>query len=317
MECKKCGNEIKKGEEYCRFCGLRVKNNEPIKIKFTYVVCTIIILFILVILVIMLLNNKKYENNKKATKTIDIEQQEEITNTTNTQQEETKLENTAKEILKEGDFVNYIDKNGKIILCRVLYDSTSQYGLQIISSGAVDSISLGGTTTKGRISSYNNAIDELNMGAQEYMNTSLSNKARSVGGNPTSSKDNVGYRKFSEERFEWVSEIGNFKDIDENYQKDVEQMNKLGITSTGGTYWLASRVAYYYENRNNSLSFGIRKIWSDGTVSETMICSIGKNLLEAGGTIESLSIRAVFDIKSDVVIMEGNGTEELPYIIGK
>lgn len=49
MECKKCGNEIKEGEEYCGFCGLRVKNNEPIKIKFKHWLIGIIILVLLII----------------------------------------------------------------------------------------------------------------------------------------------------------------------------------------------------------------------------------------------------------------------------
>lgn len=63
MECKKCGNEIKEGEEYCGFCGLRVKNNEPIKIKFKHRLISIVLITLLILLIIGIFIFYVFEKN--------------------------------------------------------------------------------------------------------------------------------------------------------------------------------------------------------------------------------------------------------------
>ena len=88
--------------------------------------------------------------------------------------------------LKEGDEVIYTDKNGNPIICIVLYDKTSDFGIQVISKDIVgEKVEIGNgtgiaswSTYSERYSiakaSYNTAIATLNNKAQSYMNSELS-----------------------------------------------------------------------------------------------------------------------------------------------
>ena len=73
--------------------------------------------------------------------------------------EEPTVENT----LKAGDYVTYPSAQGEIER-RVLYDSTSEYGVQLITSACVGSdITLGDENNfTNAMNSYNNAISTLN-----------------------------------------------------------------------------------------------------------------------------------------------------------
>ena len=59
MKCKNCGNEIQENDEFCGICGTKVKTNEPIKIKFTYLIIGILILFLVIPIGTMIYNNKQ------------------------------------------------------------------------------------------------------------------------------------------------------------------------------------------------------------------------------------------------------------------
>ena len=96
--------------------------------------------------------------------------------------------------LKVGDYVNYPDKNGNKILCKVLYNNEN-YGVQLVSLNAVGSVTLGShdpkipsdIVSKSSLEkakwSYNNAIKTLNDKAEEYRNPKYTDegKARCVG----------------------------------------------------------------------------------------------------------------------------------------
>lgn len=56
----------KKGAEYCECCGLRLINNEPIKIKFNYLI-VFIICIVLFVGIIVIINNKKVISIKFST----------------------------------------------------------------------------------------------------------------------------------------------------------------------------------------------------------------------------------------------------------
>ena len=77
--------------------------------------------------------------------------------------------------LKVGEYIKYdtgvnsVGENG-VIICRVLYDVNSEYGLQIISDKKVEDLTLGGNDWATASESYNNAITTLNTETEKYLN---------------------------------------------------------------------------------------------------------------------------------------------------
>lgn len=183
-------------------------------------------------------------------------------------------------------YVNYVDKNGSTILCRVLYND-NEHGLQIISADSVETIYLGKndenykddenlTNIQKAKKSYNNAIENLNNKAESYNNTSLSYDARCVGSIAIVT-NNVFTNKDDEAD---VDESTNNKGSDTNYTEDFNKMKDLGIQVID--IWLASRYgggairetyynyyggltyhALFYDNNaeNNNPSHGFRPIF--------------------------------------------------------
>ena len=60
MKCKKCGNEIEKGDKYCGICGAKIRNDEPIKIKFNYWLIGAILITVLIMIICFNIKNIKY-----------------------------------------------------------------------------------------------------------------------------------------------------------------------------------------------------------------------------------------------------------------
>ena len=81
----------------------------------------------------------------------------------------------AYDVLKEGDFVTYIDNNGNEIPCVVLYDLESKDKIEIISVNKVGDVKLEGTS-----SGMPNCKSKLSTEANKYLNNKLANNARSV-----------------------------------------------------------------------------------------------------------------------------------------
>ncbi len=186
---------------------------------------------------------------------------------------------------KISSYVNYVDKNEKKILCKVLYDADSDYGLQIVAVNPVDTVILGpddpilpaemASQSKFEKSkySYNNAIKTLNDKAETYRNPKYTdeNGARCVGSVPDNPSSESGYFK-AFVGYTYMNDYnGIFKDTDSNYSntthnRDWQQLAVVGakgITdiTKSDCYWLASR---FVESNSNYSSFFVRFVGSNG-----------------------------------------------------
>ena len=95
-------------------------------------------------------------------------------------------------------------------------------------------------------------------------------------------------------------------------------------TDTADDYWLASRNYYWHHGGNGILSkvFAVRYITSSGTISShgiTMFSADQSDLYGGYGehhnyTVSS-SLRPIITIKSNIKILDGNGTKNNPYIL--
>ena len=217
-------------------------------------------------------------------------------------------EPTAEDTLKAGDYVTYPSAQGDIE-CRVLYDSTSEYGVQLITSACVgNDVTLGDSDFTTSMNSYNNAISTLNNAAGVYNNSDYST-ARCVGSNPTTPSAEAGYYTFTEFS---SSYSGQLKDTDTNYETDYNQMESLEINDIDDRYWLASRRV---DSNSNSSYFCVRYVGTTGSVSYDYLCYVHSS----GGTIAnyySNGLRPVFTLKSGIKVTGGNGESGTPYTLG-
>ena len=229
-------------------------------------------------------------------------------------------EKTTKD-LKAGDYIKYntgvnsVGTNG-IVTCRVLYDASSEYGLQLITDKNIVNVTLEADDWTTARNSYNNAITILNNEAGKYLNKTYATDARCVGSVPTNkngtfinkNSENVGpqtFRYFSTS----VESANNMKAADTNYKTDITQMESLNILTTGKNYWIASRFV------NDSLSFCdlyVHRVMADGNFSQMYLCRV-KSDSAYGFSSTTYGLRPCFSLKSDIKITRGNGTSESPY----
>ena len=225
---------------------------------------------------------------------------------------------TAQGTLKAGDYVTYPSSKGNLA-CRVLYDSSSGYGVQLITSSCVKDVTLGyndptvsGTDnfTKAK-NSYNNAVSTLNNAAEEYNNITYSTRARCVGSHPTSTSDTTSY--FTS-RYSYMSSYnGQFKNNDTtNYITDCNQMGSLGIRDIDDNYWLASRAVN--SSSDNSL-IGVRYVNTSCDLYLNPLCGVNSSGSTSAWS-DTDGLRPVFTLKSGIKVTGGNGTEESPYTLG-
>ena len=211
---------------------------------------------------------------------------------------------TATEILEEGDYVTYPSPSGNIA-CRVLYDSTSGYGVQLITSDTVtDSYTLGADDDfDGNKTLYNNVISTLNSAVSSYNNSTYST-VRCVGSVPNNpSQDSAGY--FTSSYSYMSSYNGQFKDTDTNYKTDFDQMGTLGIRNIGKTYWLASRIVNSNSNRSG---FSVRYVGSRGSLDHgDGLCRVYSNGVASAASY-SFGLRPCFTLKSGIKVTGGDGT---------
>ena len=162
--------------------------------------------------------------------------------------------------LKAGDYVTYIDGTNTPRKCVVLYDSSSPYGVEIITMETVEDIEVGnGTgsvfsnsgTTEFDISmnSYNNLINTLNSKASIYLNTAYASDVRSVGSVPNNKNSQSGM--FTSSYNYMLNYNGKLVDTDNNYIIDYNQMETLNIQNIDEFYWLASRNVNSNYNRTD------------------------------------------------------------------
>ena len=215
--------------------------------------------------------------------------------------------NSVQKILKAGDYVTYPSSQGDLA-CRVLYDNSSGYGVQLITSTFVgNDITLGSSDFTTSMNSYNNAISTLNNAASVYNNNAYST-ARCVGSNPANPSAEAGMHttQFSS------SYSGKLRDTDENYKTDFEQMKKLSMLDIGKDYWISSR---YVNSQSNFSVFYVYVIYSDGGFQANNLCEV---LSEGSIRANSFSrgLRPVFILKPTIKVTGGNGTASSPYTLG-
>ena len=225
------------------------------------------------------------------------------------------------DILEAGDYVYYEDGQGTRQLCAVLYDSSSPYGVEIITMNTVEDITLGNGMPVGLVSqsisyfnmamnSYNNAISTLNNATTKYINASYIDRARCVGSLPNNPNSEAGMYSRTEN---WFSSYnGKFKDTDMNYELDTDQMIHIGILEIDEPYWMASRFISEIET---SSSFHLYEVSLNYGLDIAQFCQIHE-----GGTVYSRSfsegLRPVFHLKSNIKVTGGTGEEDSPYTLG-
>ena len=77
-------------------------------------------------------------------------------------------------VLKQGDWVYYVDKNNTYRKCRVLYgpenENYESYGVQIITMTTLEMVTIGGYNVTDNRNSYNSAIDTLTTRVETFQN---------------------------------------------------------------------------------------------------------------------------------------------------
>ena len=234
------------------------------------------------------------------------------------------IDENASEEHKKSPYVMY---NG--MLCRVLYDKNSEYGVQIITQYATEKVKIGANdesvnpedlnanippywqnNVKAAILSYNNALDKLYQLSQKYIdNSGIALKVRCVGSSPDFEADSK--ETFSDETKQYLVDAGlnnvfytssNRENIDEEILYKLQLYEGPDVRFS----WLAYRKCDS----------------SDGEVR----LSIGEFPVPSGKTIVDLkdvsqaydgeaNLRLVFLLSENVKVIEGDGSNDNPYIL--
>ena len=250
-----------------------------------------------------------------------------------------KTDSTATEAADKSSYVKY---NG--LDCRVLYNDET-HGLQIITAGNVEEVTLGSGDTmdtatgfsyggdgadasesvaidenfRTAAASYNNAVNNLNNKAKSYKDTKgIAKDARCLGSTSTLKNG-----KFEGDTSGMCAEIdgyvanygwnNKFKTEDTNYLEDVDQLNTLGLNvSSEKETWLASRSV---DSDVTTPWFHLRIVGSNGGVYDRGLCYIGWSSSTTMSYAQCYGFRPVFLLSSNVVISSGDGTIGNPYNI--
>ena len=209
--------------------------------------------------------------------------------------------------LKPGDYVIYdtgLPETGEVV-CRVLYDANSEYGLQIITN---DCIKENGEYVEVEISSddgYNNAVGNLNKKAEKYKNDTYALDTRCVGSNPK-------YKNSESDYAEYNGIIHPVKEKDANYEMDYNTLEKLNLLNIKETYWLASRETQIGNVYNGNI----------GIICYLRV--VGKEMAQISGCAKEIyndrfvyanrgdinGLRPVFTLRGDLKIVSGDGKSE-------
>ena len=210
--------------------------------------------------------------------------------------------------LTAGNWVRYEDGTGVERDCVVLYDSSSEYGVEIITMETVEDVNLGDEdpTATGSddftkaMNSYNSAISTLNNATSKYINTTYVDKARSVGSVPDNPSSEAGMHttQFG------GSYSGRLRDTDTNYETDYNQMGTLGIRDIDNLYWLASRSV---DSKSSISNFQVRFVNISGISYASGLCDVISDG-RANSYRYTNGLRPVFHLRDTVTISGGSGT---------
>ena len=216
--------------------------------------------------------------------------------------------------LKAGDFVEY---NNKPYI--VLYDMDSEYNwVEIVSVNPLENVTIGKDDTtngaQGTLNSYgraewsyNNAIKNLNLTAQKYLDTDLADRARCVGSNPSNPLIEGGPNSDDPMR----------KDIDNNYTSDYSQLIQINTAAFNDDnydfYWLASRGALDYGSGISINSpYGLKRVNKSGNRSENNGYNSTLGIILGYDYDEFYSVtagfRPVIRLISTIKVVDGDGS---------
>ena len=237
-------------------------------------------------------------------------------------------------------YVNYPSAKGTI-KCRVLYNDDT-YGLQIISEEPITKVNLGCNDSNPNVSgeieslertqnSYNRAITTLNENAERYIETPdgniLATDARCVGSDPLNKNfpDNtVGDERTTEMYTRTETYMSNFNGkyfkTDTHYATDYNRLEKISATTfsdktNGIFYWLASRRVY--KMSGGDFDFSERLVFYNTLkLNSVTIWGVDTEGNARGGASVEGGLRPVFKLSPEVKILDGEGTEAVPFEIG-
>ena len=209
--------------------------------------------------------------------------------------------------LKAGDYVTYPSVQGDLA-CRVLYDNSSGYGVQLITSNCPKDVTLGSSNFTTSMNSYNNVISILNNEAMGYNNSTYSSDARCVGSVPNNKNSQAGMHitQFG------GTYSGKLRDTDTNYETDYNKMQALGIRGSNRYYWLASRYVSSYSYYS---AFYVCAVDTSGNLSYSILCLVYSDGYTSASS-DTYGLRPVFTLNSGIKITGGNGTSSSPYTLG-
>ena len=219
-------------------------------------------------------------------------------------------------VLEEGNYVNYIDNSGTTRKSIVLYDSSSEYGIQIITQNTVENVSFGDRNSfENTKQSYNSVVSTLNTRARAYLNTTYASSARCVGTLPNNPDyETSGWYTSSSS---WFSSYnGQFKSPTDNYLADYNQMSQLNIIRSDYYYYFASL------RTGEGPNTGYDQIWfgtmyyslEDDIVDFVGIAGVYENT--TAYALPDFGVRPVFTLNTNLKVTGGSGTEGDPYTLG-
>ena len=269
--------------------------------------------------------NYNYINlNTKHTYNLTVEVVDNVGNKARKVQKVTTLgEQLADDVLLEGKYVNYEDGTGVTRKCAVLYDSKSEYGLQIITLDTVENVTLG---DRENVSQYNNAVNDLNKITEKYINFKYVKDSRCVGSNPIDKNIQGNYYTVDSTKYNFN---GQLREADENYLYDFNKMKELDICEldndrlNGREYWLASRYILDISNMGSAYGYLTHDLYAinnsgylDNNASRGILNVHKKGYMGIEGSIESFGLRPVFILKENIKIVKGSGSKVDPYVLG-
>ncbi len=227
-------------------------------------------------------------------------------------------------ILRAGNYVNYIDKTGTTRKCIVLYDSTSNYGIQIITEGIITNMTVGNATNYDSAkNAWNNLISTLNAKATEYLNTNYASSARCVGSVPNNPNfETTTYYNYTGELAQYFQYNNQLKNADTNSETDKNQLNKIGSLKINDFYWFASRkinVSTILHNIELNVERSQKEnYWSSNEENTLIYFGIrsGQAYFFTSQGAKTAGFRPVFTLKTNISIIGGQGTSDSPYILG-